>query len=257
MTVQAYSLRGKTCVITGGNRGIGFALARALVEQGCNVVIAARDAERLQAAQRALSSGQAQVTAVKFNACDPESVQELFAAVQASHPNVDILVNSAGLAHLPTPAAQLSIETWKQVLDTDLTGMFLCTRACIPLMPSGSTIVNVLSIASVQAFPGNSAYHASKFGGLGFTNSLREELRGQGIRVVGLLPGAVDTEMWDPFGPKVPREKMLSAETLAETILHVVTRPATCTIEEIRMGPVLGLGIFASGGSSKQEPAEK
>lgn len=256
MTLQAYSLEGKTCVITGGNRGIGFALARALVEQDCNVVIAGRDTERLEAAQRALSCGKAQAKAIRFNACDPESVQELFVAVQKNYSAVDILVNSAGVAHLPSPVHQLSLETWKQVLDTDLTGLFLCTRACVPLIPSGGTIVNVLSIASVQAFPGNSAYHASKFGGLGFTNSLREELRGRGIRVVGLLPGAVDTEMWDQFGPKIPRDKMLSAKTLAETFLHVVTRPPMCTIEEIRIGPVLGLGIFASEGSGKQEPVK-
>ena len=254
MTVPAYSLQGKTCVITGGNRGIGFAFARALIEQDCNVVIAGRDAERLETAQRALSSGKAQAKAIRFDACDPESVQELFSAVNQSYSTVDILVNSAGVAHLPSPVIQLSIETWKRVIDTDLTGMFLSTRACLPLMPSGGTIVNVLSIASIQAFPGNSGYHASKFGGLGFTNSLREELRGQGIRVVALLPGAVDTEMWDQFGPKVPRDKMLSADMLAETFLHVVTRPPICTIEEIRIGPVLGLGIFAAGGSNKEEP---
>lgn len=254
MTVPTYSLQGKTCVITGGNRGIGFAFARALIEQDCNVVIAGRNPERLEAAQRALSSGKARATAIRFNACDPESVHELFSAVKQTSATVDILVNSAGVAHLPSPVIQFSLETWKQVVDTDLTGMFLSTRACLPLMAGGGTIVNVLSIASVQAFPGNSAYHASKFGGLGFTNSLREELRGQGIRVVALLPGAVDTEMWDQYGPKVPREKMLSTETLAETFLHVVSRPPICTIEEIRIGPVLGLGIFAPSGSNKEEP---
>lgn len=254
MTVQTYSLQGKTAVITGGNRGIGFAFARALIEQGCNVVIAGRDVERLESARRALSSEKACATAIKFNACDPDSVKELFSAVKQKYSTVEILVNSAGVAQLPAPVVQLSVETWKQVVDTDLTGMFLSTRACLPLMPSGSTIVNVLSIASIQAFPGNSSYHASKFGGLGFTNSLREELRGQGIRVVALLPGAVDTEMWDQFGPKVPREKMLSTDTLAETFLHVVSRPPICTIEEIRIGPVLGLGIFASDGSKKEEP---
>jgi NAD(P)-dependent dehydrogenase (short-subunit alcohol dehydrogenase family) len=254
VTVQNYSLSGKTCIITGGNRGIGFAFARALIEQDCNVVIAGRDAERLETAQRALSSGKARATAIRFDACDPDSVQELFSAVKQSYSTVDILVNSAGVAQLPAPVVQLSVDAWKQVVDTDLTGMFLSTRACVPLMASGGTIVNVLSIASIQAFPGNSAYHASKFGGLGFTNSLREELRGQGIRVVALLPGAVDTEMWNQFGPKVPRDKMLSTDTLAETFLHVVTRPPICTIEEIRIGPVLGLGIFAQGGSNKEEP---
>jgi NAD(P)-dependent dehydrogenase (short-subunit alcohol dehydrogenase family) len=255
LTDETYSLRGRTALITGGNRGIGFALAQALVGQGCHVVIAGRDEERLKAAQSTLSSSaEAEVTALSCDLCDPQSVEEIFAVVQGRYPTVDILVNNAGLAHLPSPVVQFSIETWKQVVDTDLTGMFLCTRACLPLMPPGGTIVNVLSIASVQAFPGNSAYHASKWGALGFTNSLREELRGRGIRVVGLLPGAVDTEMWDQYGAGVPRDKMLTTSTLAETFLHVVTRPPACTIEEIRIGPVLGLGIFAPVASSKQEP---
>jgi len=240
-------------VITGGNRGIGFALAQALVGEGCHVVIAGRDTERLKAAQQALSVGSAEVEALNVDLCDTEAVQKFAAAIQARYPTVDILVNSAGVAHLPAPVVQFSIETWKQVVDTDLTGMFLCTRACLPLMPAGGTIVNVLSIASIQAFPFNSAYHASKYGSLGFTNSLREELRGRGIRVVALLPGAVDTEMWNQYGSGVPREKMLSPATLAETFLHVVTRPAKCTIEEIRIGPVLGLGIFAAESSSNQE----
>jgi NAD(P)-dependent dehydrogenase (short-subunit alcohol dehydrogenase family) len=254
LTVEGFSLRGRTALITGGNRGIGFALAQALVEQGCNLAITGRDEERLKAAQGSLESSGAEVTALSCDLCDPQAVQQMVAAVQTRYPTVDILVNNAGLAHLPSTVMQFSIETWKQVLDTDLTGMFLCTRACLPLMLAGGTIVNVLSIAAVQAFPGNSAYHASKWGALGFTNSLREELRGRGIRVVGLLPGAVDTEMWDQYGAGVPRDKMLTASTLAETFLHVVTRPPNCTIEEIRMGPVLGLGIFAAGASSKQEP---
>jgi NAD(P)-dependent dehydrogenase (short-subunit alcohol dehydrogenase family) len=246
-------LQGKVATITGGNRGIGFALAQALVAQGCHVVIGGRDPVHLEAAERALSTGQAEVTALTVNLCDPESVEEFVAAIQARHPTVDILVNSAGLAHVPSPVAQFSLDTWKQVLDTDLTGMFLCTRACLSLMPEGGTIVNVLSTASTQASAGNSAYHASKWGALGFTNSLREELRGRGIRVVGLLPGPVATDMWNIYGTSVPRDLMVSPATLAETVVHAVTRPPQCTIEEIRIGPVLGVGIFAAAASRKAQ----
>lgn len=253
MTTERYSLRGKVAAITGGNRGIGLATAQALVAEGCHVVIAGRDAERLQAAERALASSQADVTALAVDLRDARSAEELAEAVRARHGALDVLVNSAGLAHAPSPVEQFQLDTWRQVLDTDLTGMFLCTRACLPLMRAGGTIVNVLSTASTQASAGNSAYHASKWGALGFTNSLREELRGRGIRVVGLLPGAVDTDMWDIYGAGVPRELMVPPATLAETIVHAVTRPPQCTIEEIRIGPVLGLGIFAAGAASRSK----
>jgi NAD(P)-dependent dehydrogenase (short-subunit alcohol dehydrogenase family) len=253
VTTETYSLQGKVAAITGGNRGIGFAVAEALVAEGCHVVIGGRDPQRLEAAERALSKGLAQVTALTVNLCDPQSVEAFVAAIRTHHPTVHILVNSAGLAHVPSPVAQFTLDTWKQVVDTDLTGMFLCTRACLPLMLEGGTIVNVLSTAATQASAGNSAYHASKWGALGFTNSLREELRGRGIRVVGLLPGAVATDMWDIYGTGVPRDLMVSPATLAETVVHVVTRPPQCTIEEIRIGPVLGLGIFAAGASKKPQ----
>jgi short-subunit dehydrogenase len=108
-------------------------------------------------------------------------------------------------------------------------------------MHAGATIVNNLSIAAVQAFPGMSAYNASKFGAMGFTQALREDLRKRGIRVVALLPGATDTNIWGQFWADAPREKMISAETVAAAVLHAVSTPANATIEEIRIGPAAGV----------------
>jgi 3-oxoacyl-[acyl-carrier protein] reductase len=111
----------------------------------------------------------------------------------------------------------------------------------LPLMRAGSTIVNNLSVAAVQPFAGMSAYNASKFGGMGFTQALREDLRQRGIRVVALLPGATDTDIWSQFWPDAPREKMVSAETVAAAVLHAVSAPAETAIEEIRIGPTGGV----------------
>jgi NAD(P)-dependent dehydrogenase (short-subunit alcohol dehydrogenase family) len=135
----------------------------------------------------------------------------------------------------------LPVKTWKDVIDTNLTGTFLVTQAALPLMRAGGTIVNNLSVAAVQPFAGMSAYNASKFGALGFTHALREDLRKRGIRVLALLPGATDTEIWSQFWPGAPREKMISAETVAQAVLHAVSAPANTAIEEIRIGPSAGV----------------
>jgi NAD(P)-dependent dehydrogenase (short-subunit alcohol dehydrogenase family) len=239
--MPATSAAGRVAVITGGNRGIGLAIARAFAQTGYSVVITARDHSRLQAAGDDLERNGAKVLAVTCDVSEAESVEKLFAEVSARFAKIDVLVNNAGIAQGLAPVAKLSVETWKQLIDTNLTGTFLVTRAALPLMSAGGTIVNNLSIAAVHSFPGMAAYNASKAGALGFTNALREELRKSGIRVLALLPGAVDTDIWTQFWPDAPREKMVSAETVAEAVLHAVSVPASTTIDEIRIGPVVGV----------------
>jgi NAD(P)-dependent dehydrogenase (short-subunit alcohol dehydrogenase family) len=233
--------QGKVAVITGGGRGIGLAMARAFARSGYAVVITGRDAKRLQDAAAELSNPQSKVTAISCDVRDPASVQKLFAEVGKLHSTVDVLINNAGVAHALAPVEKLPVETWKEVIDTNLTGTFLVTRAALPLMRAGGAIVNNLSVAATQPFPGMAAYNASKYGALGFTQALREDLRKRGIRVVALLPGATDTEIWSQFWPDAPREKMVSAETVAEAVLHAVSVPANTAIEEIRIGPAAGV----------------
>jgi NAD(P)-dependent dehydrogenase (short-subunit alcohol dehydrogenase family) len=234
------SLKDKVAVVTGGNRGIGFAIARALCNESCRVIIAGRDPKRLDAAKAELQRTGGEISGVQCDVSDSAQVEKLFASVQARYSTVDILVNNAGIAHSRQPAEKFSIDTWKQVIDTNLTGMFLCTRAALPLMQPGGTIVNNISVAAVQPFEGMAAYNASKAGALGFTNVLREELRKRGIRVLALLPGPTDSEIWNQFWPEAPHEKMMSADTVAQAVLHVVTLPAKSSIEEIRLRPTVG-----------------
>lgn len=203
-------------------------------------MITGRDAARLVAAAKEVKQGSPVATLV----CDvtqPDSVDSAFRRIREMHGTIDVLVNNAGLSQALIPVQELPFGTWKQVIDTNLTGMFLVTRAALPLMTAGSTIVNNLSVAAVQPFAGMSAYNASKYGALGFTQALREELRKKGIRVLALLPGATDTEIWQQFWPEAPREKMISAESVAQAVLHAVSAPANTTIEEIRIGPTGGV----------------
>jgi NAD(P)-dependent dehydrogenase (short-subunit alcohol dehydrogenase family) len=228
-------------VITGGSRGIGLAVARAFVGAGYNVIITGRDDVRLKHAIAELKGSAGSIDGLTCDVADSSSVKKLFENARQRHGSINVLVNNAGVAHELLPVDKLPLEIWKQVIDTNLTGTFLVSQAALPLMKSGSTIVNNLSVAALQPFAGMSAYNASKFGAMGFTKALREEVRKQGIRVLELVPGATDTEIWQQFWPDAPRAKMISADTVAQAVLHAVSAPPEASIEEIRIGPTAGV----------------
>jgi 3-oxoacyl-[acyl-carrier protein] reductase len=231
----------KVAVITGGGSGIGLAMAHIFAASGYSVVITGRDTKRLQKAATNISADKKKAIGIACDVREPSLVEKLFQEIGKRHSTIDVLINNAGVAHALAPVDQLSIETWKEVIDTNLTGMFLVTRAALPLMRAGGTIVNNLSVAALQPFAGMAAYNASKFGALGFTHALREDLRKRGIRVLALLPGATNTEIWSQFWPSAPKEKMISAEIVAQAVLHAVSVPADTAIEEIRIGPTAGV----------------
>jgi len=185
-------------------------------------VITGRDQSTLDRASRELSR-KTRVLAVQCDVRYPREVEALVAAAKICFHRLDFLINNAGVAHPNFSAERLPLESWREVIDTNLTGMFLVTQAALPLMKRGSAIVNNLSIAAKRVFSGSSAYNASKHGALGFTNTLREELRGRGIRVIALLPGATDTAIWKAFWPDAPRKKMMSAKTVAEAVVNALT----------------------------------
>ena len=233
-------LRGKVALITGANQGIGLAIARGLAAEGCNLVITGRNPASLERAGRELARGKIRVLPVICDVRDPLAVEALFAAAEKRFHRLDILINNAGVAHLNLNVAQLPFESWLEVIDTNLNSMFLVTHAALPLMQRGSTIVNNLSIAAKRVFPGSSAYNASKHGALGFTNTLREELRPKGIRVIALMPGATDTAMWNTLWPEAPRQKMMSTESVAAAVVNALILPADSTVEELTVMPTAG-----------------
>jgi NAD(P)-dependent dehydrogenase (short-subunit alcohol dehydrogenase family) len=227
----------RLALITGANRGIGLAVARALARQGCSLVITGRDERALAKAARELDKLGVQVLAQACDVRNPDSVDYLFALVRGLRTPLDILINNAGIGHVNRTVGDLPYPTWCEVIDTNLTGFFLVTQAALAVMTRGSTIVNNLSIAAERVFPGSAAYNASKHGALGFTDTLREELRPKGIRVISLMPGATDTAIWETMWPKAPRRKMISADTVAETVVQALLLPENCTTEKIVLMP--------------------
>jgi NAD(P)-dependent dehydrogenase (short-subunit alcohol dehydrogenase family) len=225
-------LEGKISVITGASRGIGLAIARALAAEGCQLALASR------------TGATGDVPNALVQPCDvrdENSVTQFFAAVRQRFGRIDILVNNAGNAHALLNVENMPVDTFRDVLDTNLFGTFLCTRAALPQIPRGGAIVNNLSICAVQVFPQESAYCSAKFGTLGFTNVLREECRPKGIRVLALMPGATATDIWNQFMPDAPRDRMLSPDTVATAVVNALLLPENSSVDEIRISPTFGV----------------
>jgi 3-oxoacyl-[acyl-carrier protein] reductase len=233
-------LQGQVAVVSGASRGIGLAVCEALAYEGCDLAITARNAEQLHKAAQELEVLGIRVLNCASDVSSEKSVQSFFALVKNTFGKVDVLINNAGIAHTLAPVSDLAPQLWRQVIDINLTGTFLCAHFCLPLMRAGATVVNNLSVAASGSFPGHSGYNASKYGALGLTNTMREELREKGIRVIALIPGPTDTEIWEQFWPERPRNRMMAAESVAQAVIACLTLPANSVVEEIRMRPIGG-----------------
>jgi NAD(P)-dependent dehydrogenase (short-subunit alcohol dehydrogenase family) len=233
------TLDGKVALVTGGNQGIGLAIARAFAAEGCNLIITGRNQTTLNKASKELGR-KVSVLAVVCDVGNASKAMALFDQVKTEFGRLDFLINNAGISHSATTVDKLSAEAWESVIGTNLTGMFLVTRAALPLLRRGGAIVNNLSIAAKKVFAGQGAYCASKNGALAMTNTLREELRPQGIRVVALLPGATNTAIWNQFWPDAPRKKMMSPKTVAEAVVKALILPGEGTVEELTILPSAG-----------------
>jgi 3-oxoacyl-[acyl-carrier protein] reductase len=233
-------LRSRTALITGATRGIGKAIAESLAAQACNLILTARDEGALKKLSRELHRPKIRMLVHPCDVRDPYSVDTLFRAICHEFHALDILINNAGIAHSDLPVSQLPYPIWKDVLATNLDGTFLITQAALAIMKRGGTIVNNLSIAATRVFAGSAAYSTSKHAALGLTNTLREELRPRGIRVIGLFPGATNTDIWNSVWPQAPRKNMLRPETVAKALVEAILLPPNATVETLEILPTIG-----------------
>jgi 3-oxoacyl-[acyl-carrier protein] reductase len=194
--MNAIDLRGKTAVVTGAARGIGYAIAERLLDSGAACSLWDRDAEALAAAVKALSpKGRAATVTVELT--NPRSVQAAAAQALQELGRVDLLVNNAGIAGATKKTWEFAPEEWQEVLQTNLFGVFLCCRALVPQMMTHGygRIVNIASIAGKEGNPNASAYSASKAGVIAFTKSLGKELAQTGIIVNCVTPAVIQTDI--------------------------------------------------------------
>ena len=229
----------KTALITGGSRGIGFAVARALVREGVRVALIARGAAEL--ATRAKELGNDTVV-VAADVSDASQVERAVEAVCEAFGDVpDLLVNNAGIFD-PKPLHVLTGKEFEQMIQINLIAPFYVLRAILPAWREQQRghVITLGSIADRTIFPGNGAYSASKFGGRAMHEVLRAETRGTGVRTTLISPSAVDTPIWDGItfpldGQLPPRDKMLAADAVADAVVWAAMRPGNVNVDELRL----------------------
>lgn len=219
-------LEGKVAIVTGGNQGIGKAIAHRLAAEGCRLVLCARNADRLAAAAEELQSGGADVLSVPTDVSDEQSVDELFDAVMQEYGRVDLLINNAGNFD-GGRIDQVSMEGWNNVIGACLTGAFLCSRAAFAIMKEqgGGRILNIGSISAQRPREGSAPYAAAKFGVWGLTQATAIDGRPHGIICSCLHPGNVLVERRQGTELDSDTEPMMSMETIANAALAMVTLP--------------------------------
>lgn len=228
-------LEGRVAVVTGGTKGIGAAIARALLGEGASVVICGRSAESVDQAVGDLSP----LGRVHGRVCDVgryDDVAKLFRYIGETEKNLDYLINNAGIGRF-APLGELAPAAWDETIATNLSGVFYCCHEAVPLMKKagGGFIINIGSLAGKHPFAGGTAYNASKFGLAGFTEAMMLDLRNDNIRVSTIMPGSVDTKFggWD----KGANDWKIAPEHIADTVLHLLTMPERSLASRIEMRP--------------------
>ena len=229
------SLEAKTALVTGGTRGIGFAIAERLGQLGAKVSICGRDAGRLERAANQLQHEGIPTLGVHADVTRAADIELLVQKTQNSLGPIEILVNNAGTGYFG-PVHEAPEANWDCVLDTNLKGVFLLTKAVAPgmIQRRSGHVINIASLAGKNAFAGGAVYCASKWGLLGFTYCAAEDLRAYGIRVSAICPGSVATD----FGHSgKDANKMLKPEDVAHAVEMVVTQAPQSFISDISMRP--------------------
>lgn len=235
-------LAGTVAVVSGAGSGIGRAAAIRLAREGATLALIGRTSERLAETRQAI--GDAGIEIYPADVGDQKAVDAVVTAVLERFSRIDVVVNAAGINVPRRSLADGSVEDFEQVLNTNLRGAFLISRAVLPAMRAqgGGTIIHVVSDSAMRGndFAGV-AYTASKFGVRGLAQAINAEERRHGIRVTAIYPGEVDTPLLDKRAVPVPaeaRRKMLQPEDVAECIALAALLPPRAIVEELVVRPV-------------------
>ncbi len=246
-------------VVTGGGRGIGAAVARALAEAGVSVVVAARSRDQIEGVAAELTGAGHKAWAVACDVTDHQEVEALLHEAQEKMGGVDVLVNNAGIA-ASAPLKAIELEQWNRIFAVNVTGTFLCTQAFVPAMieRGWGRVVNLASVAGKVGAPYIAAYAASKHAVVGFTRSVAAEVAAKGVTVNAVCPGYVETDMSVSTVERIVRKTGLSPEEARATLEKVSPQGRLYTPEEVayqvailcdrRAGGVNGQALVLDGG---------
>jgi len=227
-------LSSHAAVVTGGGRGIGAAVARALAEAGAKVVVAARSEDQIAGVARDLVAAGHVACAISCDVTDPDSVGQLARRAEAAIGTVDILVNNAGVAS-SSPIKHLELDEWNRLIAINATGTYLCTRAFLPGMVAKGwgRVINVASVAGRAGASYISAYAASKHAVVGFTRAVAAEVASRGVTVNAICPGFVETPMTDESVSRIAAKTSLSPEEARRRIVELNPQGRLIEPEEV------------------------
>jgi NADP-dependent 3-hydroxy acid dehydrogenase YdfG len=236
------ALQGQVAIVTGAGRGIGHAVATALAREGATVVLAARTRQELAAIAAAIRQSGGAALAIPTDVTQDAAVEAMVEQAIAELGRLDILVTAAGGASFG-PVAATKPEDWDGMLAVNLRAVMVTCRAVLPMMirQRRGTIINIASVATQRAIPGAAVYTATKAGVVGFSRVLAEELRAEGVRVGVLVPGAVDTPLWDTIPNSPDRSRMLRPEDVARAAVLMASLAPGASLEELTLLPQGGI----------------
>ena len=230
-------LKGKACLVTGATKGIGRAVSEALAAAGADVVISARTSSDVERVAADLDAGaRGRVVGIVADVSRSEDCVRLVEETVEAAGRLDVLVNNAGVGILSS-IEDLSVEDWQTQIDTNLRGVFCCSKAAVPhLKTTEGWIINIGSLAGRNPFAGGSGYNASKFGLVGMTEAMMLDLRHSGIRVSIVMPGSVNTRFGGDY-PEGGRAWALGAADVASAVLHLLSYPDNAHVSRVEMRP--------------------
>lgn len=233
------TIEGKVALVTGGARGLGEAICRTLSESGATVVLADILEDQAQALASELGGNRNKVQPLVLDVCNEVMIERAIQRIRSEHGRLDVLINNAGTDRTVS-VEDLPVEDWDRVIATNLRGPFVLSKYAFPIMKEQGRghIVNIVSTAARRAWPNAAAYHASKWGLLGFSHALHTEGRPHNIKVTAVIAGGMRTPFLLDRFPDIDVDTLQNPRNVAETIRFVLSQPDETVIPEIMVIPM-------------------